>query len=522
MKQTYLKTIRMVIALGFFGLTVAMFLDVNHLIPPAVGKATLYLQFVPSLLQFIDTASVATAGFIIVLLLTLLFGRVFCSTICPLGTLQDILIRLSERFGKPRRVRFRYKKPHNALRYGILLITFFTFLYGSLLSVVSLLDPFSNFGRILADLLKPVYIGLTNLIAYTLEFFGSYALHPLTWRAPSLVTLIFPLLFLGVLVWLCVRRGRLYCNTLCPVGTLLGLVAKFALFKIAIAKEACGVCANCSIHCKASCIRLKTKEIDFSRCVACFDCISVCPEFGIGYKFVYAPSRHPQVEGVIDTSKRLFLGKTFLYLAGLTGLSQLGKARPASQSFAHPSDLNPVSPPGSQSVTRFTHTCTACHLCVSVCPTQVLQPAFLEYGLSGLLQPRMDYHVSFCNFDCTRCGEVCPSGAILPLSKEGKQTTQLGIAQFLKERCIVYTDQTACGACAEHCPTKAVQMLPYLNNLTLPQVREAICIGCGACEYACPVRPHRAIVVPGHVVHRVAQRPETQPLQMPVNQDFPF
>ncbi len=201
------------------------------MIPPAVGAAALYLQFVPSLLQFITAASLAAAGFIVVLLLTVLFGRVFCSTLCPLGTLQDIIIRLSERWKKPRRVRFRYKKPQTPLRYGILLITVITLLYGSSVAI-NLLDPFSNFGRLIADLIRPIYIGVTNLIVSLLEFFNVYLLHPAEWKLASLITLVFPLLFLGLLIGLSVGKGRLYCNTLCPVGALLGLVSRFPYSKL--------------------------------------------------------------------------------------------------------------------------------------------------------------------------------------------------------------------------------------------------------------------------------------------------
>jgi ferredoxin len=230
--------------------------------------------------------------------------------------------------------------------------------------------------------------------------------------------------------------------------------------------------------------------------------------------------KHPSpAKPAADESRRAFLNQSWLYLAGLAGLVEWFKAQAVPSAVVK---RQPVTPPGSQSITHFTHTCTACHLCVSACPTQVLQPAWLEYGWSGILQPRMDYQLSFCNFECTLCGQVCPTGAILPLSKAAKQTTQLGIAQFLQERCIVYTDHTACGACAEHCPTKAVQMVPYQENLTIPAVREKICIGCGACEYACPVRPQRAIYVSGHGVHRVAQPPEAKPLKVDIGRDFPF
>ncbi len=229
----------------------------------------------------------------------------------------------------------------------------------------------------------------------------------------------------------------------------------------------------------------------------------------------------PTEEPAAGQSRRAFLNQSLLYLAGLTSLVKWVKAQavpPTAAVFKR----NPVSPPGSQSIAHFTPTCTACHLCVSACPTQVLQPAWLEYGWSGILQPRMDYHISFCNFECTLCGQVCPTGALLPLSKATKQTTQLGIATFLQERCIVYTDHTACGACAEHCPTQAVQMVPYQKNLTIPAVRETLCIGCGACEYACPVRPRRAIYVSGHVVHLAAQPPEARPLKVDIGKDFPF
>ncbi len=251
MRQSRLKPIRVIVALVFFCITGWLLLDCNPAILPVWSAAALYLQFTPSLLQFSNAAGLAAAGLLLVLLLTLLFGRVFCSTICPLGTLQDIFIRLSGRCEKSKRVRFRYAKASTTLRYGVLLIAVLSLVYGNLLAV-ALLDPFSNFGRLVADLLRPVYIGLNNLLVYALEAGGVYALRPADWKVPSPIALLFPLLFLALLLWLCARQGRLYCNTLCPVGTLLGLVARFALFKITIDPEACTVCAQCSLHCKAS------------------------------------------------------------------------------------------------------------------------------------------------------------------------------------------------------------------------------------------------------------------------------
>jgi ferredoxin-type protein NapF len=182
----------------------------------------------------------------------------------------------------------------------------------------------------------------------------------------------------------------------------------------------------------------------------------------------------------------------------------------------------PVTPPGSVSQHHFTRACTACHLCVSACPTGVLQPSLFEYGLAGMMQPFMDYDVDFCNYECTRCSEICPNGAILPLTAEEKLTTQIGVVRFEKHNCIVHTDGTACGSCSEHCPTQAVKMVPYIGELTIPEIIPDICIGCGACEYACPVTPYKAIVVDGHLEHAIAQKPEETELEEKPLEDFPF
>ena len=166
---------------------------------------------------------------------------------------------------------------------------------------------------------------------------------------------------------------------------------------------------------------------------------------------------------------------------------------------------NPITPPGSVSQKRFQQHCTSCHLCVSKCPSHVLKPAFMEYGLAGIMQPTVSFEKGFCNFDCTVCGDVCPNGAILPISVEQKHLTQMGYVVFIEENCIVYTDGTSCGACSEHCPTQAVAMVPYKDGLTIPHVNKEICVGCGGCEYVCPARPFRAIYIEGNPVQKEAK-----------------
>jgi len=144
-----------------------------------------------------------------------------------------------------------------------------------------------------------------------------------------------------------------------------------------------------------------------------------------------------------------------------------------------------------------------------------------QYGLAGFLQPFMDYKSGFCNFDCTKCGEVCPTGAIIPLTREQKKTCQVGVVMFIEKNCIVYTNETSCGSCSKHCPTQAIKMVPYKGKLTIPEVKEDICVGCGACEHVCPALPNKAIYVDGNIIQKVAKKPEIKKLEVKKLDDFP-
>jgi len=487
----------------------------------------LFLQFVPSIIRFLTIPALVTAGFIAILVLTALFGRVYCSAICPLGVFQDVFSRISKKLHLIKR--YKYKKAMDYLRYPLLALTIIFILSGSLF-VLNLLDPYSSFGRIFSDIVRPGLIVLNNWIA---ALFGKFNLYFLTRQNIALITwdtVFIPALTLGLVVWLSLYFGRLYCNTLCPVGTLLGLLSRISLLKIRMDASTCTKCGKCSFACKSSCINVKTLQVDFSRCVACYDCISVCPENSIRYSI----SKREKIKEIPTvTSKREFISKTFLYGLALAGLSKKSFANEHKHKHEHGQGErnagkivnkknHPVSPPGSVSLEHFNDRCTACHLCVSICPTRVLQPAFLEYGFTGMMQPRMDYSIEYCNFECTRCGEVCPTGAILPLTVEDKKLEQIGKVQLIIEKCIVYTDNTACGSCSEHCPTQAVKMVPYKEDLTIPETDETICIGCGACEFACPVKPHTAIFVDGNAVHQVAQAPQQEELKVEEGDAFPF
>jgi ferredoxin len=372
---------------------------------------------------------------------------------------------------------------------------------------------------------RPVTIAMNNLISLIMAKADIYWLPRVKWVPINKAALILGLGWMILLVILVVKRGRLYCNTLCPVGVLLGIFARLSLFRITLDKTKCNSCGKCSSVCKAECINPLDQSVDFSRCVGCMNCLQPCPDKGVKFRPFWIKDR-PAIT-VFDPAKREFFKKSGLVIAGTMVAGRLssqddGKKEviPASVPIVRE---NPVTPPGAGGQDRFNSLCTACHLCVSACPTQVLQPTYFLYGLTGFLQPRMDYITNFCNFECTLCGEVCPTGAILPVSAEEKKTIQLGKSYFVKENCIVYTKNTACGACSEHCPTKAVNMVPYKDKLTIPEINNKICVGCGACEYACPTDP-KSIYVEGNPVHLIAEKPVEEKVEEKIDykEEFPF
>jgi ferredoxin len=523
MRLGHLKPLRVAAAVAFLFLTSILFLDFRDVGARTIADGVLFLQFVPSLLNFLEGATLGAAGFIAVLAITFLFGRVYCSTVCPFGILQDGISRMTG--GKRRK--YAFAKAYTKLRYAILCQTALLFLVGSGL-MLNLLDPFSNFGRILSNLIRPVILAVNNLAVPLFEQLGSHFLYRVPWANIVPVSIGVALVMLITAGWLSARHGRLYCNTLCPVGTLLGLISRAAPFRIRFDGNACRECGRCERICKANCIDFKKQTVDASRCVGCYNCLAACPDSAL--RLSSTPKAASQSAN--DPGRRkLLIG----FAAGSLGMTatKAEAAPPPNFKQARPTAIpekrtSPVSPPGSRGIAHFTSRCTACHICVSACPSRVLSPSFLDYGLSGMMQPQMSFQSAHCNFDCTVCSNICPSGAILPLTKEQKQQTQIGVAHFIKENCVVYTDNTNCGACSEHCPTKAVHMVPYLNasgrKLVIPEVNEKICVGCGGCEHACPTRPFKAIYVDGNPVHNVAEKPIVKKLdnKANANEDFPF
>jgi ferredoxin len=496
-----LKKARVIISIASCALLTFYFVDFAGIAPPALGWLA-RVQLLPALAS--GSAIVIVAAW---LLLTILAGRVYCSSVCPLGILQDAIAWIARRVGK--RKRYRYRPPRPRLRWAALLLPLLLFYLGYPF-LLGLVEPYSAYGRVTTALSRPLYLAGNNLMETILSSFNIHAFYRVGIFIHDLFSFCIALLTLAIIGALAWRRGRTWCNTLCPVGALLGFLAKYALFKIRLDAGKCTRCGACAAKCKSGCINSKEKRVDNSRCVACFNCLDACRVHALGFTAARAAPA-PR-----SASRRRFLLASATLPAALATASSWRLAGTGSRK------PTPVAPPGAISHEHLSRHCTSCHLCISKCPSRVLKPAFMEYGLAGMMQPVARYNRGFCNYNCTVCGEVCPNGAILPLTTEQKQMTSIGRVVFVEELCIVISNGTSCGACSEHCPTQAVTMVPRAGGLTSPRVDASICVGCGGCEYICPVRPARAIYVEGNPVHapRAAFKEEQQ--QEIIIDDFGF
>lgn len=502
-----LRKVRIVLAALFFiGMTL-LFLDFTGTLHVWLGWMA-KIQFLPALLA-------VNAGVVAVeILITLIFGRVYCSVICPLGVMQDIMAWFGK---KSKKNRYSYSHEKKVLRYGILVL-FVVALVAGIGLFVALLAPYSSYGRIAQNLFAPIYQAGNNLFAWFAERADSYSFYSTeVWirSIPTFVIAVVVFVLLFVLAW---RSGRTYCNTICPVGTVLGFISRFSWLKPVIDTDKCVNCKKCERNCKAACIDISNHTIDYGRCVACMDCIDKCHKGAIKYMHMPKSSRTGSKEKNLnkendskgaekpDVSRRSFLSVTALAATAATLKAQEMKVDgglAVIEDKKLPDRKTPIVPPGALSARNFAQHCTACQLCVSVCPNGVLRPST---DIMKLMQPEMGYDRGYCRPECNKCSEVCPAGAIRPITVADKSSTQIGHAVWVKENCVPLTDGVECGNCARHCPSGAITMIPSDPNNPaspkIPAVNEERCIGCGACEYLCPARPFSAIYVEGHKMHR--------------------
>ncbi len=499
-----LKSLRRVLAVIVITMVTLLFVDFT-------GTAASLFGWVAKI-QFLPAVLAVNVGVIVgLVLLTLLFGRVYCSVICPLGLMQDFFAWLGK---KSQKNRYSYSVPKNILRYGMLALMIIALIAG-VSSFVAIFAPYSAYGRIVSSFLQPIWIWINNLLAGWAEARDSYAFYTVAEKMRIWSVIIVAAVTLIVLAFLAWRNGRTYCNTICPVGTVLGFFSRFSLFRPVINTSKCVDCKLCSRNCKAACIDIANHKIDYSRCVTCFDCIGSCHKDAISYTFARrAPEETP---APVDGSRRQILSAAALLTAG--------SAVKAAEKFVDggltvvedkkiPNRKTKIVPPGALSHRNLHQHCTACQLCVASCPNGVLRPSG---ELETFMQPESSYENGYCRPECTKCSEVCPAGAIRLIDQAEKSSVQIGHAVWVKDNCIPLTDGVSCGNCARHCPTGAISMVEIPSKesnedgenqgrgsvLEIPVVNVEKCIGCGACENLCPSRPFSAIYVEGHENHRI-------------------
>ena len=551
----------MVAGLSLLAVT-ALFLDWSGALHGWLGWLA-KLQLLPAIMA----ANLAVIAGIAVV--TLLFGRIYCSVICPLGIFQDGVSWLSglrtgnrsqegKRSGGSKRLRFSWKPERKWLRYGVLAVFVLAMVFG-IHVVVAVLAPYSAYGRMVGNLLQPLWIWGNNLLAKIAQHYNSYAFYTRdVWlkSLPTLIVAAVTFVVLSVLAW---WNGREYCNSICPVGTALGLLSRFAMFRPVIDADKCKSCKLCEKGCKASCIDIANHKIDYSRCVDCLNCLDACKFDALHYKFAWGgkaedctkgrgvmewtgahddgatsdgsgaqnvpdvqkgmhvgnkkglkcAQRHEKLHvgnsegsGPADPGRRAFLTGTAMVAGAMTLNAQKQKF---DGGFARvipkrePERKGRLVPPGASGANDFYSRCTACGLCVAACPNGVLRPSS---DLEHLMQPYMSFERGYCRPECTECSKVCPAGAILPITPEEKTDISIGIAEVNYELCIVNRDGVSCGNCARHCPTGAIHMVKKEGSeLRIPSVDTSLCIGCGRCEYLCPSRPLSAILVNGREKH---------------------
>lgn len=423
--------------------------------------------------------------------LTLAFGRVWCGWLCPLGTLLEWVRFRSEATQVATTATFspRWRMVKNF----VLLIVLATALFGNLSLLI--FDPLALLTRTMTTAVLPALnhaVTAIEVALYPVPF-----LRPLLdWvegllRGPVLPVeqpvfaqnALIAALFFGILA-LNALADRFWCRYLCPLGALLGLVSKVALLRPVVG-TACNRCAQCVGVCQVDAIDTQRGyEMVPAECTVCLDCLAACPETGIGFRLHWRPA--PARE--YDPTRRQVLAAL---ATGALGIVVLRTGVRAKQ--PHPLLLRP---PGVEDEGEFLARCLRCSQCMKVCPTSGLQPVLFEAGLEGLWTPRLVPRLGYCDYGCNACGQVCPSGAILPLALAGKREAVVGVAVIDRDRCLPWANGTPCIVCEEMCPVpnKAVQLQGGGDGeLQKPIVNADRCIGCGICEYQCPVEGEAAI-----------------------------
>lgn len=438
------------------------------------------------------------------LVLTLLLGRVFCSFICPFGTIHHAVGTFKPALKGSRMMQANRKTPSQKIKYFILILLLVAAIFG--LNAAGLMDPIAFLFRSIALAVLPglgaglrsVFeamaasdIKILNLASYGAEVLVSPVFG---YSQPTYQTAWFIGILFLVILFVNRLRPRFWCRTLCPLGALLAMFSRISILNLEKYEQKCTECNLCLKHCQGAASPRPGQDWEASECLMCFNCYNVCPEDALAFRFTWRPERNHQP----DIGKRAVLtglaaGISFPLLARLDG--QIDKV----------SDPRLIRPPGALAEVEFLELCQRCGLCMKVCPTNVINPTLAEAGLAGFWTPRLIMTHGYCEFTCTLCGSVCPTGAIREITIQEKieQPIKIGSAYIDRGRCLPWSGNAPCIVCQEVCPTspKAIYLqenvvaAPDKKRLKvqLPFVHLKRCVGCGICENKCPVRGLPAI-----------------------------
>jgi len=503
-KYRNLERLRILSQAVFFGLYLYLLFGAHYTGEDYIGSTVQrFFHFDPLLaLVTIVSARLVYAYFVfslVTVVATLLFGRFFCGWVCPLGALHQFSSFVFKRtkFLKPP----REDKASLAPKYYILIAILAAAVFG--LDLAGYLDPFSFLTRALSVAVLPSLaqaISSLNGVLYGLGATGlarSISQASTNWAINTTFVQGFSvgLIFLGAIA-LNARKERFWCRYLCPAGALLGLLSRWNLLKLRIDDEKCIKCGLCTQHCETQAHPYPNDKWKSGECVYCFNCASICPTAAIGFRLSARPEKLTNVSNV-DLSRRKLLLTTLLGMVAVPFFRLTPSRKRAS--------LKLIRPPGSLDEPKCLAKCVKCGQCMRACPTGGLQPVLTEAGPEGIYTPMLVPKIGYCEYYCSLCTQVCPTGAITKLSIEEKNKVKMGTAWVNKSRCIPYVLGKPCIVCEEHCPVspKAIKLVDVETKLPdgttavqkAPVIDLDLCTGCGICENKCPVMDDPAIFV---------------------------
>jgi polyferredoxin len=428
-----------------------------------------------------------------------LVGRAFCGYVCPMGTTLDgggFLI-------KPGRDKTALTK-YSSWKYLLLLAILLAGLAG--ISLVFIASPISLITRLFTVIFTPMATGLGDLILWAVlpvaEYFDWTDLIYLQIRPRHYATAAFVAAFFGTLLVFAKISPRFWCRTLCPSGALLSLTSIKPMMRRRVS-EACNECGKCQRSCPMQAIPADPHQTSHQECLLCARCQKVCPEGAISYLGA-EPSQREFISPYLPNRRQVVVAGSMGLATGLlsaTGLAAVSKGQPVAR---RTSDAL-IRPPGALPEGDFLARCMRCSQCSLACPTNILQPIWLDLNLADMFSPGLDSRLGPCDPRCTSCAKACPTEAIRSLTPEERLWAKVGTAIIIPNKCLAWEQKKKCMICDEVCPYGAIEMVKVPGNpVSVPKVHEDRCSGCGYCAHHCPIRPYPAIIVTAQGALRLA------------------